>query len=84
MHNRHPRLATKLPLGNFEHRRPFSSERKNFESAKRAALFDGESASASGALNFEGERERERRSLFWARARARAALPKGRERAIVW
>ena len=56
---------------------------KIFESAKRVALFDGGSASASGALNFEWERERERRSLFWARARARAALPKGRERAIV-
>ena len=51
MLNRHPRLATKLPFGNLGKKVQFSS--KKIESAKRAALFDGESASASGALNFE-------------------------------
>ena len=47
-------LAAKLPFGNFEKKNcPFFSATIFFESAKRAALFDGESASASGAPNSE-------------------------------
>ena len=57
------KLAAKLQFGDFEQKKIVHFFSQFFlESANRAALFDGESASASSASNFGQERERERRS----------------------
>ena len=62
------------------------------ESANRAALFDGESASASGASNFGQERERERRSQkvgsaqysgYYVRAGSAAATDRSAQCSVV-
>ena len=47
------KLAAKLPFGDLEQKKLPIFFTIFFESAKRAALFDGESASASGAPNSE-------------------------------